>query len=453
MKRSAFHPTPKLGASPPWLPGLPRGVGPQGEPGSAFPAVLLAALLPVTLALVAVAAEEPPYPHGNYQGDCSMCHGDQGWKPAQIGPRFDHAKATRSRFALTGAHASVPCTACHATLDFTLQKPMCSSCHEDPHRGEFGADCGRCHTARSFLDRDMMVRLHQTTRFPLAGAHAGLDCEACHQPAAQGHMQFVATIADCYGCHRADFAATTTPAHAAAGISTDCTQCHNAIAWGPARFDHSATGFPLTGAHLSVACSSCHGTPWQTRPASDCYSCHLAQYNATTSPPHAAAGIPTTCATCHSTGTWGSGSFDHSTTPFPLTGAHLSVACVTCHGTPWQMTLATDCYSCHQAQYNATADPNHAAAGFPTTCATCHNTTSWAGATFDHTWFPITSGAHSGLTCSTCHTVSTNFAAFSCLPGGCHPQATTDQNHSSVAGYTYDSNACYRCHPTGSVGG
>ena len=43
----------------------------------------------------------------------------------------------------------------------------------------------------------------------------------------------------------------------------------------------------------------------------------------------------------------------------------------------------TTCVSCHQQDYT-TATPNHAAAMFPNTCASCHTTTRWDGATFDH---------------------------------------------------------------------
>jgi predicted CXXCH cytochrome family protein len=546
--------------------------------GVRLAAVLLAMSPLVALGLVAVAAEppaarpaaEPEYPHGAFQGDCSECHGDEGWKPARISRKFDHAK--RSGFALNGAHASLRCAACHVTLDFTQQRKLCASCHEDPHLGEFGPDCARCHTPRSFLDRAGMVRMHQLTRFPLSGAHAGLDCEGCHPLTSQGRLRFAATTTECVSCHRADFAATTSPAHVAGGFPTDCSTCHTALAWRPARFvhtsgaecvschrpdyerttspahsaagfpttcatchttrswqptsfahnttgfpltgahvptpcvschgspwqntlatdcyschrpayeataapahaaggiptacaschntvawqpatfAHNATGFPLTGAHVPTPCVSCHGSPWQNTLATDCYSCHRPAYEATAAPAHAAGGIPTVCASCHSTAAWQPAAFGHDATGFPLTGAHVSTACVSCHGSPWRNTLATDCYSCHKPAYDATTDPAHAAAGFPVTCATCHGTSTWSGAVFDHTWFPIASGRHSGNTCSTCHTVSANYAAFSCTSGGCHSQSSTDGHHGGVSGYRYDSAACYSCHPRGSGG-
>ena len=57
---------------------------------------------------------------------------------------------------------------------------------------------------------------------------------------------------------------------------------------------------------------------------------------------------------------------------------------------------------CHMATYQATKNPNHVAAGFPTTCETCHTTAQWPGAKFDHntaTKFPLT-GKHTAVQCA-----------------------------------------------------
>jgi len=436
-----------------------KGPVPAARIGGMRLAAMLLAVVPLaSLGLAAFAAEKPPsrsaeepaYPHGEFQGDCSECHGDEGWKPARVSRKFDHAK--RSGFTLNGAHASLRCEACHGTLDFTQQRKVCASCHQDPHLGEFGPDCARCHTPRSFLDRAGMVRMHQLTRFPLAGAHAGLDCEGCHHLTSQGQLRFTSTGTECYACHKPDYDRTTGPAHVAAGLPTACATCHTTRSWLPSTFAHNTTAFLLTGAHVQTPCTNCHGSPWQNTLATDCYSCHRPAYDATAAPAHATGGIPTTCTSCHGTVAWQPASFAHAATAFPLTGAHVQTPCVNCHRSPWQNTLATDCYSCHRPAYDATTDPAHAAAGFPVTCATCHSTSGWSGATFAHTWFPITSGRHSGLTCSTCHVVPTSYATFSCVSGGCHSQSDTNGHHSSVSGYRYDSAACYSCHPRGVAG-
>ena len=320
-------------------------------------------------------------PHGKFRDECSMCHGADAWKITKIAPKFDHAKYGPR---LEGAHASANCMVCHTSLEFAQARTQCVSCHQDPHRGEMGIDCARCHGARSFTDRGPMVRAHQLTRFPLTGSHAGLDCESCHAPTAQGHLQYVGTTAECQGCHMPQYQSAKNPDHVAGHYPTDCATCHASTTWIGAGFNHDATTFPLTGKHRGAACSSCHGDGVY-------------------------AGKPIACMSCHTT------------------------------------------------DYN-TAQPPHLAAGFAASaCASCHTTTTFTGATFNHDgpWFPIYTGRHAGMwsSCATCHTNTSNYAVFTCL--SCHPhddKASTDSHHAGRSGYSYDSNACYRCHPSGRAG-
>jgi hypothetical protein len=108
------------------------------------------------------------------------------------------------------------------------------------------------------------------------------------------------------------------------------------------------------------------------------------------------------------------------------------------------------CASCHQGDYDRTTDPNHRTAMFPVTCESCHTTTGWSGATFDHDtrWFRIYSGRHRGLwtTCANCHTNSSNYTVFTCLSCHEHRQSEADAEHQGKTGYRYDSQACYSCH-------
>ncbi|MEZ5391385.1 MAG: cytochrome c3 family protein [Bryobacterales bacterium] len=103
---------------------------------------------------------------------------------------------------------------------------------------------------------------------------------------------------------------------------------------------------------------------------------------------------------------WTGANFDHNNTNFPLTGAHTSVAqCQTWSRRRSVRGLGTACATCHLDDFNATTDPDHAAAGFPQTCESCHTTVQWTGANFDHnnTNFPLT-GAHTSVAqCQTCH--------------------------------------------------
>lgn len=469
------------------------------------------------------AQEATRSPHGDLAEPCASCHGSSGWKPARISRAFDHA---RKGFPLTGAHASTACRSCHAALDFKGASRNCVGCHTDVHRGELGADCARCHTARTFLDRSVMVQAHQATRFPLNGSHLAADCESCHTPAAQGRLTFVNRSTECVqchldsyqsakspdhvgggfptdcnqchststwpgarfnhatsrfpltgahravqcqqchgdgvyrgknsacvSCHQADYDRTADPNHRTAQFPTECASCHTTTSWGGAVFDHSATAFPLTGAHRAVACQECHGDGVYHGKSTACVSCHQADYDRTTDPNHRSAQFPTDCTGCHTTTNWDGAGFDHSTTAFPLTGAHTAATCQQCHGDGLYQGKSTVCIACHQADYDGTTDPNHRTAQFPTDCASCHTTSGWPGATFDHDArsFPIYSGAHRGewTTCSTCHTNSANYQVFTCLTCHEHNQSSMDSKHSGRSGYSYNSQACYSCHPRG----
>jgi len=411
----------------------------------------LLVLLPLLVLGVAGAATRPRIenPHGRFKGECDQCHGPEGWKPARISKKFDHS---RFGFRLEGAHAAASCLGCHRSLDFASSSMQCASCHQDPHRGEMGTDCSRCHSARSFVDRGPMVRAHQLTRFPLTGSHAAIDCEGCHRPSAQGQLRFVNTQAECRACHMDQFRSAKEPDHVGGGFSTDCQTCHTPSTWNRAHFDHQRSGFPLTGAHRATTCESCHfagrfrGTP------KDCLSCHEFQYSRA-QPPHDPTGFPPSqCTSCHNTTAWAGAGFDHGATAFPLTGAHRSAACSSCHGDGVYKGKPTACQSCHMTDFNA-AQPNHVTSGFdPAACAGCHNTTAWAGATFNHdaTAFPLT-GAHRTTTCVSCHGDGV-YAGKSTACQSCHldDYNLATPNH-AAAGFA--ASACATCHNTTSWAG
>jgi hypothetical protein len=319
----------------------------------------------------------PDNPHGKFRGECSECHSAKAWKPARISSKFDHAK---SGFPLEGAHAAVDCKSCHASLDFTQEKQLCVSCHEDVHNGELGSECARCHTSRSFVDRVVMLRAHQLSRFPLTGSHASLECEDCHQPTAAGQMQFVGKRADCYGCHIADYQAAKVPDHTAAGFSTDCMTCHTTTRWLGARFNHDLTAFPLRGAHRSVACATCHGDNVFRGKNTACVSCHLNDYNATTNPPHASVGFSTQCESCHTPAGWAASAtfLNHDAAFFPIySGVHraLWTNCNTCHINPPNFAQFS-CFSCHPHSDQTLTNQTHAAVlGYDydnQSCYACH---------------------------------------------------------------------------------
>jgi predicted CXXCH cytochrome family protein len=380
--------------------------------------------------------------------DCQGCHNSMDtW----LGAKFDHGRFTG--FVLTGSHSTLDCASCHVGGRYQGTPADCVGCHARDYTGatnpnhvqaNFPKSCAMCHTTGGWSPASFDHAA--VTGYALTGAHTSLGCTQCH---ANGN--YTNTSASCSSCHMKDYNGTTNPNHVSAGLPTDCAVCHSTTSWAGATFNHANTGFPLTGAHTPLNCSSCHANNVFTGLSPNCASCHLTNYNQTTSPNHVAAALPQTCQVCHSTTAWTPATFNHNNTSFPLTGAHTHVTCANCHVNNQYAGTPKDCYSCHRPDYQGTTNPNHVAAGFPTTCTTCHNTTAWTGATFSHTWFPIYSGAHQGkwTTCGDCHTNSSNYAAFSCITCHAHDKATTDSHHREVHNYVYNSANCYSCHPAG----
>lgn len=383
----------------------------------------------------------PDHVKGQFSHDCLTCHTNMVWKPAT----FDH---NRTNYPLAGAHKSVDCAKCHTNEKYKGLPSDCYSCHATtfnktetpPHlAGQFSHDCMTCHTVQTWRPSTFN---HAKTAFPLKGAHVSVDCASCHS-----NGQFATLTMDCYGCHRNDFASAKVPDHVIGQFSHDCLTCHANTAWKPAKFNHSQTNFPLTGAHVSVTCASCHKNGQFTGTSTDCYSCHQSQFNTTVSPNHATGQFSHDCLTCHTTSVWKPSTFNHSTTAFPLTGAHVAVGCGDCHKNGQFKGTAKDCYTCHLSDFNGVTDPNHLTNAFDHNCLSCHTVTAWSPATFNHsaTAFPLT-GAHSSTTCVKCH-VGGKYAGTSKECYVCHKtdyDASTNPNH--VTGKY--STTCTTCHNT-----
>jgi hypothetical protein len=186
----------------------------------------------------------------------------------------------------------------------------------------------------------------------------------------------------------------------------------------------------------------------------DCVGCHRTEYDRTTSPNHAAAGFSTACESCHraTDPSWrGATPFNHASI-FPLVGRHSTTACASCHINNVFRGTARDCVGCHRPEYDRTTSPNHASAGFPTSCESCHRATdpSWQGATFSHaSVFPLV-GVHATQACATCHRNNVyRGTPRDCV--GCHrPEydRTTSPNHAS-AGFPTTCETCHRATDAG----
>lgn len=283
----------------------------------------------------------------DFGSDCLACHDGVD--------RFTDFDHNRLRFTLVGEHGELACRECHvnARTREALQAAQtdCAACHreDDEHNGQFGADCGLCHTSTSWEDATFD---HNRAAFKLEGRHQTVECEQCHV-----NNVFAGTPQTCVSCHQADDKHN-------GQYGADCAQCHKPSSWTDATFDHNLSVFPLTGAHVNVACAQCHvngvfkGTP-QT-----CVSCHAE--------PQAHLGaFGVDCAACHSTATWQGATFDHT---FPLDhGEGGNIACRTCHVSVNYKEYT--CYGCHEHDpQRVEAEHREEGIGDFQDCARCHPT-------------------------------------------------------------------------------
>jgi hypothetical protein len=389
--------------------------------------------------------------------DCGRCHTPKSWIVENVTQMHQ-----RSRFPLLGAHRTTDCSNCHKSASLLRFEPLgvqCIDCHlqnynsaTNPNHkaGGFSTDCIQCHPINSISWSSTNT---DHSFFPLTLGHANLNCNRCHT-----NGTYAGISNQCVSCHQPTYAGTTNPNHQAANIPTTCADCHTTTpGWKPATFTIHNTYYALTGAHITTNCDQCHNGNYSTT-ANTCVGCHQANYNASENPNHVAANIPTTCNDCHTTNPgWKPATFTIHETYYPLTGAHTTTSCNQCHNGNYS-NIPNTCVGCHQTDYNNTNNPPHAASQFSTDCQSCHSTAAWIPATFDHDakYFPIYSGKHQGTwtLCTECHLTPSNYGIFSCIDCHAHSNQTEVNNsHQGVGGYSYNSLACYSCHPTGSING
>ena len=396
------------------------------------------------------ATQNPDHTAAGFSTSCTDCHlmDASDWSGQGINHDF---------FPLTKGHDINECATCHTGSDYSKTSPECITCHEanyvattTPNHPALGisTDCASCHTTDPGWKPAKFAQ-HDLEFFPIySGSHheAWNECIDCHTNPAN-YAEFT-----CVTCHANP--ETDNEHHEVFGYSYHspaCLACHP-TGEGEGVFNHNNTNFSLTGAHTTVECLSCHTNGFEGTPVT-CIACHTQDFDQAVNPNHQSLGLSTDCITCHTTAPdWNPASFDIHDQFYPLLGAHLNIAnqCVACHQGEYNNTPNT-CVGCHQEDYNQTTNPSHTSAQFSTDCASCHSETAWIPATFDHDdqYFPIYSGAHEGkwMDCVDCHTSPGNFAEFTCIT--CHANPETNDQHSGVAGYAYNSTACLACHPTG----
>lgn len=389
--------------------------------------------------------------------DCGRCHTSKSWIVENITELHQ-----RSRFPLLGAHRTTDCSNCHKSASLLRFEPLgvlCYDCHQANYnaatqpnhvQGNFSKDCIQCHSINGSTWTSSNV---DHSFFPLTKGHGNLNCSRCHT-----NGSFTNISNQCVSCHVSNYNTSANPNHKSANIPTTCADCHTTdFGWKPATFTIHNTYYALTGAHITTNCDQCHNGNYAVT-ANTCVGCHQANYDNSQNPNHKVANIPTSCADCHTTTPgWKPASFAIHNTYWQLTGAHATTTCNQCHNGVYTNTPNT-CVGCHLTAYNQTTNPPHASSQFGTDCQSCHSTSAWVPATFDHDskYFPIYSGKHQGTwtLCTDCHTTASNYAIFSCIDCHAHNnQSSVNNQHQGVGGYSYTSLACYSCHPTGSVSG
>lgn len=350
-------------------------------------------------------------PHEELEGllNCTMCH--------ELGRPIDGKRCLECHTALqerldaeSGYHA----------LE-AVRATTCVSCHGDHHGREY--QMIEWEGGRSRFD-------HRQAGWELAGAHASLDCRACHRPelldsgwrrqheASLGDSTWLGLDTNCLSCH--------TDEHAGQ-LDTDCLACHTQSAWKPAPgFDHSAGSYPLEAAHRDLECAQCHhrtrerpqavskvlvdnpafpaATRYKDIPANDCIDCHLN--------PHRAE-LGQRCDHCHSCDSFASllVPFDHSLSNYPLEGRHASVACERCHtgqgpGRLFPATATSSCAVCHQDPHAGQFLVN----GPPLDCHACHDLQGFHPSLYTLERHrrdrAALEGAHLAAACMDCHAAS-----------------------------------------------
>ncbi len=135
------------------------------------------------------------YHKGSVGRDCWVCHRQAEWTVT----RFNH---NGTGFPLMGTHKALECGDCHRDLQtfrITPRPAACDTCHAGAYRSASfphaaygaGRDCQECHL------QDTWSYAHSPFWFNIeTGQHAGIDCSACHQTAAN-YRQY-----SCHQCHQ-----------------------------------------------------------------------------------------------------------------------------------------------------------------------------------------------------------------------------------------------------------
>src|SRR6266404_642980 len=387
--------------------------------------------------------------------DCGMCHTTANWNSTALPAGHMPNPANQ---ACTVCHTSAPsvytqptlasnailhtgiagnCGQCHGATtaltwfnNFTPKDAVLTPGHI-PYIA--GTDCGSCHSsstyaAGTFGPMNMTQAKH---------AFAATTCNTCHEaglnfymgaasPKLQGrpadHTGALAAPADCSGCHTtADWLSSTLPAgHMPNPGSQTCIVCHTSA---PANYKVFASNAVLhTG--ITGNCAQCHGAGTQL----SFYNNDMVVKDSVLPPPHIPYTSGTDCSSCHTSSTYAAGTFG----PTNMTAAKhafVPTTCITCHetGSNFFLGASTPALQTRPADHIASGDAQQKTGD----CSICHTPASWVSNTM-----PIGHMPNPGnQACATCHTAITGtFASYAAL--------TTNMAvmHTGITG------GCLQCH-------
>ncbi len=312
---------------------------------------------------------------------------------------------------------------------------FCIDCHNNVHVGQFNVkmnvnSCSECHATTSFK-KDLTFD-HNQTQYKLVGKHKDLSCVECHvatnesykliwpnfhlksrldsktveQTSPKSKFKFAQLKEQqCLTCHQ-DF-------HGGQ-LGKNCAQCHDELAWKPAKFDHNTQSkFALKGKHSELKCEECHKPTssaiifknkrvvlTQFKPIkSNCVDCHQDYHMGQ---------LSNNCTQCHVEQSWKKITFNHNlNSRFKLQNKHAEAKCADCHKPTSQKIeyknevrfvvkykpISPQCYECHK-------DPHKG--NFGRSCVDCHNDKNWKAVKDFHRNFTLT-GVHYTLDCNECH--------------------------------------------------
>jgi hypothetical protein len=216
---------------------------------------------------------------GEFGQACDGCHRTATFKAAG----FTHPRAAEF---FAGRHAGVACVKCHVRPGAAAAKPpsmACARCHADPHLGQVGGDCERCHAIDAAKFAPVKFS-HATGRFPLTGKHGPLPCAKCHPsqtaafPAGTGTATRLAPLSpECASCHKDPHLGQ---------VDARCASCHATETFKLASYTHSGLDSVFgVATHSRLPCKSCHktetgqfpagrGTALRLKVGRTCLECH-----------------------------------------------------------------------------------------------------------------------------------------------------------------------------------